>query len=150
MDLLEHKVFVLYLNGESLSLQAIPPINSDECEELSKQEERGLVKFLVVDASSSYLLHKSVVHKMVHNLLTVDDPDLEFVDQSVNSRRIIQIKARDVTVRECGFITEDYEHSNHEDKNRFTRIKKRYLSIIRKLKRFKPQQPISQLVKRSA
>jgi fatty acid-binding protein DegV len=57
MELLENEVFVLHLNSESSSLQAMAPINSDEHEELCKLEERGLAKFLVVDTSSSYLLH---------------------------------------------------------------------------------------------
>jgi hypothetical protein len=150
MELLEQKVFVLLIDGKSLSLQALAPMNSEEREELRKLEERGLTKFFVIDTASSYLLHKSVVQKVIRNLLAVDDPDFEFADRSQNSHGIIRIKALSISVRKRGFTKEEYEQLIHDEKDRFNQIKKRYFSFVEKLKHFKQQQPISHPVKRSA
>jgi predicted trehalose synthase len=100
MDWLEHKLFLLHLNGERLSLQAVAPMNADEHDELCRLEEKGLTKFLVMDSSSSYLFHKSVVEKLIRNLLAIDNPDFEIVDRSQSSRRILRIKASNISVRD--------------------------------------------------
>jgi hypothetical protein len=101
MDLLEHNLFVLYLNGERLSLQAVAPMNADEHDELRRLGKKGLTKFLVMDSSSGYLFRKSVVHKLIHNLLAIDNPDFEIVDRSQSSRRILQIKASNISIRDA-------------------------------------------------
>jgi predicted trehalose synthase len=101
MDWLEHKIFVLHLNGERLSLQAVAPMNADEHDELRRLEEKGLRKFLVMDSSSSYLFDKSVVQKLIRNLLAIDNPDFEIVDRSESSRRILRIKASNISVRDA-------------------------------------------------
>jgi hypothetical protein len=100
MDWLEHKLLVLRLSGERLSLQAVAPMNADEHDELRRLEEKGLTKCLVMDFSSSYLFHKSVVHELVRNLLAIDNLDFEFVDRSQSSRRILQIKASNISARD--------------------------------------------------
>lgn len=100
MDLLKHNLFILYLNGERLSLQAVAPMNADEHDELRGLEKRGLAKFLVMDASSGFLLHKSMLHKLIRNLLVIDNPDFEIVDHSQSSRRILRIQASNIRVRD--------------------------------------------------
>jgi predicted trehalose synthase len=100
MDVLKHKLFILHLNGERLSLQTVSPMNADEDDELRRLEKKGLTKFLVMDSSSSYIFHKSVVHKLIHNLLAIDNPDFEIVDSSQSSRRILRIKASNISVRD--------------------------------------------------
>jgi hypothetical protein len=43
MDWLEHKLFVLHLNGERLSLQAVAPMNDDEHVQASNISVRDVV-----------------------------------------------------------------------------------------------------------
>jgi hypothetical protein len=100
MDWLEHKLFLLHLNGERLSLQAVAPMNDDEHDELCMLEKKGLTKIMVMDSSSSYHFHKSVVEKLIRNLLAIDNPDFEIVDRSQSSRRILRIKASNISVRD--------------------------------------------------
>jgi hypothetical protein len=137
MDLFEHKLFVLHLNGECLSLHAMAPGTADEHDELHRLEEKGLAKLLVIDSSSSFLFHKSFVQKIINTMSSVDNPDLEIVDCSKNSRRILQIKASNIRVREVRLSSEKREQLMCEGSDRFGAVKKRCLPLFGKLNIFK-------------
>ncbi len=134
MDLFEHKLFVLHLNGECLSLQTIAPTSTHEHDELCRLEEKGLVKFLVIDSSSSYLFQKSFVQKIVRTMLSADSTEFEIADQSKNSRKILQIKASNISVLDVRCSSEKHEQLMCEGSNRLDSVKERCLSFLGKLK----------------
>jgi hypothetical protein len=100
MDLLKHNLFVLYLNGDRLSLQAVTPMNADQHDGLRRLEKKGLTKLLLMNSSSGYLLPKSMMHKLIRNLLVIDNPDFEIVDFTQSSRKTLRIQASNIRVRD--------------------------------------------------
>jgi hypothetical protein len=97
MNKFEHKMFILFLNGENLSLQAISPTTHEELIELHKLDRKGLCKFMIIDTSFSYILHKRIAHKLVKDFTSNDNPTIEFVDRSKNSHGLLQIHASNIT-----------------------------------------------------
>ncbi|MEJ2427160.1 MAG: hypothetical protein P8101_22570 [Candidatus Thiodiazotropha sp.] len=137
MDPFEHKLFVLHLNDEHLSLQTMVPGTVDEHDELCRLEEKGLAKLLVIDSSSSFIFHKSFIQKIINTILSVDNPNLEIVDCSQNSRRILQIKASNIRVREVRLSSEKHEQLMCEGSVRSGAVKKHCFSLFGKLNIFK-------------
>jgi hypothetical protein len=133
MDSIKHKLFVLHLNDDSMSLQAMDPLNTDEYNELQRLEEKGLTKFLVIDSSSSYQLHKSVIKKMIHTIRAVDNPDVEVVDYTRNLQKIVRIKASNISVRETGFVIDNYQKTVDKEGDLLDAIKEYCRSLIGKL-----------------
>jgi hypothetical protein len=133
MDSIKHKLFILHLNGNSMSLQAMNPLNTDEYNELRRLDEKGLTKFIVIDSSSSYQFHTSVIKKMIRTIRAVDNPDFEFVDYTRKQQRLVQIKASNISVRETDFVIDKYQKMEHEEGDLLRAIKEYCRSLTGKL-----------------
>ena len=133
MALSEYKLFVLHLNGDSMSLQAMDPLDTEEHNELRRLEEKGLTKFLVVDHSSGHQFNKSVIKKMINNMRVIESPEFEVVDYTRNEQKIVQIKASNISVRETGFVIDDDEQKVDVAYDLLGVIKEVYRSLVGKL-----------------
>ncbi|NOY73624.1 MAG: response regulator [Gammaproteobacteria bacterium] len=58
---------VLYLNGESLSVNKVGPADSEELIELRMLDKKGVTKFTVVDVSCRFLAYKNMKNELLDN-----------------------------------------------------------------------------------
>jgi hypothetical protein len=108
MEELEQKLFILYLNGDNLSLQAVAPSTQVERNELQKLDRQGLSKFIVIDTSSSYLFHKRAIRRLINNFHASKNPQVALLDRSKNSRGLIHIHAANIRLIASAFSFEKH------------------------------------------
>jgi hypothetical protein len=73
---------------------------------------------MIIDTSFSYIFHKRVVHKLIKDLSSSDNPTVEFVDRSESSKGLLQVHASNIQLRRFGYCPEQYEKQiNEEDRS---------------------------------
>lgn len=114
-DGLSLKQIVLYLNGESLTLQMIDPANSDELNELRELDKRELTKFLVIDTSASFIAPKCVLQKLVDDFSNGDRVFSEIVDRSQQDHNLVQIHASNIWLRKSALTPTQFQKMVREE-----------------------------------
>jgi hypothetical protein len=104
MDTFKQKLFILLINGETLSLQVITPTTQDERNELRKLDQQGLTKFIVIDTTSSYLFNQRTVHKLINNFYFSKHSSVELIDRSKSSFCLLHIPASDMRFKLSDFF----------------------------------------------
>ena len=114
-DELSLKKIVLYLEGNSLSLQRVGPANSDELNELRELYKKGLTKFLVIDASIGFIVHKGIEQKFIDDLSSSDRVFSEIVDRSQQGHSLVQIYASNIWLRKTDLTPAQFQQLAHEE-----------------------------------
>ncbi|MBL1274498.1 MAG: hypothetical protein COB30_000255 [Ectothiorhodospiraceae bacterium] len=106
---------VLYLNSESLTLQRVGPANSDELNELRELGKKGLTKFLVIDASASFIAPKCVLEKLIDDFSNGDKVFSEIVDRSQQGQNLVQIYASNIGLRKSALTPAQFQKMAQEE-----------------------------------
>lgn len=106
---------VLYLTGNSLTLQRVGPTNQDELKELQELDRKDLVKFLVIDASTGFIAHKGAEQKMIDDLSSGDRIFSEITDRSQHNHSLVQIYASNIWLRKSGLTPAEFKRLVHEE-----------------------------------
>lgn len=115
LDEFSLKQVVLYLDGESLTLQRVVPANSDELNELRELDKRGLTKFLVIDTSASFLASKCVLEKLIDDFCNGDRVFSEIVDRSQQGQNLVQIHASNIWLRKSALTPVQFQKMAREE-----------------------------------
>jgi len=102
------KQIVLYLDGESLAIQKIVPTNSNELSELRELAEKGLTKLLIVDASTSFIVHKGIEQKLIDDL-SVNKITSRIIERSQQGHNLIQIHASNIWLRKLKLTPSQFQ-----------------------------------------
>jgi hypothetical protein len=114
-DDLALKKVVLYLDGNSLTLQRADPANSDEEKELQELDEKGLSKVLVIDTSASFIADKGMLQKLIETISNGDRLFSAMADRSQESHSLVQIYASHIWMRKYGLTAEQYQELVREE-----------------------------------
>jgi hypothetical protein len=113
---LNEKLFILFINGESLNLQIVSPTNSVEISKLKNLNRKGLTKLLVIDTSYSYIFHQNNMQKLINNLSTKDNSVNELIDCTPDNHGLVQIYAKNIWYRKLALSEQEYESRIKEEK----------------------------------
>jgi len=114
-DGLSLKKIVLYLDGNSLTLQRVGPANRDELNELRELDKKGLTKFLVIDASTGFIAHKGAEQKLIDDLSNGDIVFSELVDRSQQGHSLVQIYASNIWLRKSELTPAQFKQLVREE-----------------------------------
>jgi len=115
LDEFSLKQIVLYLKGESLTLQRVGPANSDELNELRELDMRGLTKFLVIDTSAGFIAPKCVLEKLIDDFSNGDRVFSEIVDRSPQGQNLVQIHASNIWLRKSALTPAQFQKMAREE-----------------------------------
>ena len=111
-DGLTLKKIVLYLDGNSLTLQRVGPANSDELNELRELDKKGLTKFLVIDG---FIAHKGTEQKLIDDLSHGVRVFSEIVDRSQQGHSLVQIYASNIWLRKSELTPAQFKQLVREE-----------------------------------
>jgi len=114
-DRLSLNKIILYLSGNSLTLQRVGPVNRDELNELRELDKKGLAKFLVIDASTGFIAHKDVEQKLIDDLSNGGRVFSEIVDRSQQGHSLVQIYASKIWLRKSTLTPDQFEKLVQEE-----------------------------------
>jgi hypothetical protein len=126
---LNEKLFILFIDGESLTLQVVSPVNRDEMSALKKLNKKGLSKLLVIDTSYAYIFHQNSIRKLITNLSTNKHSMTELTDCKPSNYGVVQIGASNIWYRKLGLSEQEYKAKITEEKAAHTIEKNSALSI---------------------
>lgn len=109
------KLVVLYLNGDSLTLQRVAPSNKDELIELRELDNQELTKFLVIDSSISFVAHKCAVYKLIDDLSNNNSDLTDIIDRSQQGQSLVQINASNIWLRKSALTPEQFQKLVREE-----------------------------------
>lgn len=109
------KKMVLYLESNSLTLQAVSPANQAELKELRELDKKGLTKFFVVDASLGFIAHKSAAQKLIADLAEGDTVAIKLIDRAAQGHNLVQIYASNICVRKIELTPAQFKQLRHEE-----------------------------------
>jgi hypothetical protein len=109
------KKMILYLDGNSLTLQRADPKNSDELEELMGLDIKGLTKVLVIDTSASFIADKRVLQRLRYDVSSSRNLFFEIIDRSQQGHNYVQIFASNIWLRKYGLTSDQYQKSVCEE-----------------------------------
>ena len=109
------KKIVLYLDGNSLSLQRVGPVDRNELNELQELDKKGLAKFVIIDASTGFIAHKGMEQKLIDDLSSGDKVVSEVVDRSHKGHSLVQIYASNICLRKIKLTPEKYKQLVREE-----------------------------------
>jgi hypothetical protein len=126
---LNEKLFILFIDRESLTLQGVSPVNRDEMTALKKLNKQGLSKLLVIDTSYAHIFHQNSIRKLITNLSTNTHSMSELNDCTPSNYGVVQIGASNIWYRKLGLSEQEYEAKITEEKTAHTIEKNSGLSI---------------------
>ena len=108
------KQVVLYLSHKSLELKLVDPNNNDELNELKNLSEQGLVKFQVIDVSTSFIAHEDIMYKLINDF-SGQNSFSEIIDRNIKSPSLLQIYASNVWLKKTALSYEQFERMVREE-----------------------------------
>ena len=103
------KQVILYVDEKSLGLKMVSPGNDRELAELKKLDKKGLTKFRVIDASTSFIAPKNIQQKLIDDFSKGTQSHFETIERLSEAKNLIEIHAADIWIRKRSLSPEQFQ-----------------------------------------